>query len=120
MLGVVARHADHWNMWGLPDVLAERAAVLERNCDRIGRDPSTVHRSTQALVMLTDDRERARAFVDRVAPRAAFAGTAAEFGELCSRWAQVGIDEVIVPDTALGSGDERLAQLDALRSAVVA
>ena len=56
MLGVVARHADHWNMWGLPDVLAERAAVLERNCERIGRDPSTVHRSTQALVMLTDDR----------------------------------------------------------------
>ncbi len=120
MLGIVARDADHWNMWGLPDVLAERAAVLQRHCERIGRDPSTVHRSTQALVMLTGDRSRARAFLDRVAPRAAFAGTATEFGELCSSWAQVGIDEVIIPDTALGSGEERLENLGALRDAVVA
>lgn len=120
MLGVVAQHGDHWNMWGMPELLSERAAVLERHCDRIGRDPSTVHRSTQALVMLTEDRSRARAFVDAAAPRAAFAGTATEFAELCSRWVEVGIDEVIVPDTALGTGDERLDRIDALRCAVVA
>lgn len=118
MLGVVARHADQWNMWGLPDMLSERAQVLEERCAAIGRDPASVHRSTQALVMLTGDAERGRAFVDAVAPRAAFAGTAGQFAELCHRWASVGIDEVIVPDTGLGRGDERLARLDELRSAV--
>ncbi len=118
MLGVVARHADQWNMWGLPDTIAARGAVLDRRCEAIGRDPGSVHRSTQALVMLTDDRARGAAFVDSVAPRAAFAGTAEEFAALCGEWAEVGVDEVIVPDAALGAGEERLARLDALRAAV--
>ncbi len=118
MLGIVARHADHWNMWGLPPVIAERGAVLDRACERIGRDPFSVHRSTQALVMLTDDAERGRAFVEAVAPRAAFAGSASEFAALCARWAEVGVDEVIVPDGALGVGEQRLARLDELRAAV--
>ena len=29
MLGIVARYADEWNMWGLADTIAERAAVLD-------------------------------------------------------------------------------------------
>lgn len=118
MLGVVARHADRWNMWGLPATLAERSQVLARRCEAIGRDPASVHRCTQALVLLTDDARRAREFVEAVAPRAAFAGTPEQFAELCEQWRSVGIDEVIVPDAALGRGDERAAALDALRAAV--
>jgi alkanesulfonate monooxygenase SsuD/methylene tetrahydromethanopterin reductase-like flavin-dependent oxidoreductase (luciferase family) len=118
MLGVVARHADQWNMWGLPSTLAERSEVLARRCEAIGRDPSTIHRCTQALVRLTDDPRRAQEFVDAVAPRAAFAGTPEQFAELCEQWHSVGIDEVIVPDAALGRGDQRAAALDSLRAAV--
>ncbi len=118
MLGVVARHADHWNMWGLPDRLTERSEALRIRCEAIGRDPTTVHRSTQALVLLTDDPSRAREFVERAAPRAAFAGSAEGFADLCDRYADVGIDEVIVPDTALGHGERRLEAMDALRAAV--
>lgn len=118
MLGLVARHADEWNMWGLPEVIAERAAVLDRRCDAIDRDPATIRRSTQALVMITDDRERARQFVDRVAPRAAVAGPVGRFAEVVEDWAAVGVGEVIVPDGALGTGVERLERLDALRAAV--
>jgi probable F420-dependent oxidoreductase len=118
MLGLVARHADEWNMWGLPEALAERAQVLARHCERLDRDPASIHRSTQALVMLTDDSARATSFLDAVAPRAAFAGTAPQFAELCERWAEVGVDEVIVPDAALGHGEQRLARLDELRAAV--
>ena len=40
MLGIVARYADEWNMWGLADTIAERAAVLDEHCERIGRDPA--------------------------------------------------------------------------------
>ena len=73
-LRIVARHADVWNLWALPDALAARAAVLDRHCESIGRDPLTIERSVQALVMVTDDTSHARRFVDRVAPRAAIAG----------------------------------------------
>jgi alkanesulfonate monooxygenase SsuD/methylene tetrahydromethanopterin reductase-like flavin-dependent oxidoreductase (luciferase family) len=118
MLGLVARHADEWNMWGLPPVIEERSSVLERRCEDIGRDPGTIRRSTQALVMITDDRSRADAFIERVAPRAAIAGPVDRFAEVVEQWAAVGIDEVIIPDGALGGGDERLSRLDAIRTTV--
>src|SRR5690606_11780837 len=46
MLRVAARHADEWNMWSSPEVMAERSAMLDRACEAIGRDPSAIKRST--------------------------------------------------------------------------
>ena len=68
MLGVVARRADQWNRWSTPAEMRVAAEVLARHCDEIGRDPASIHRSTQALVMVTDDAAAARAFVEAVAP----------------------------------------------------
>lgn len=118
MLGVVARHADEWNMWGLPEVIARRRAVLDAHCERIGRDPGEITTSTQALVLVTDDERAAAEFVDRVAPRAAVAGTAGRIAELVDEWGEVGVDEVILPDWHLGRGSERFERLDALRAAI--
>lgn len=118
MLALVARHADVWNMWALPEVLSERAARLDRECDVVDRDPSTIRRSTQALVLLTDDEEEAEVFVRAATPRAAFAGSAARFADLVARWAEVGVDEVVVPDWSLGTGARRRDALDAIASAV--
>ena len=118
MLGLTARWADAWNMWGLPEVVAGRAAVLNAACERIDRDPATIARSTQALVLLTDDDEAARRFLDAVAPRAAYAGPVAGFAELVAAWRETGVDEVIVPDAALGSGARRLDAMDAIAEAV--
>ena len=120
MLGLVARHADVWNMWGLPEVIAGRAEVLDAACERIDRDPATIRRTAQALVCITDDPARARSVVESTAPRAAFAGTAGQFAELVAQWADVGVEEVIVPDGLLGDGQARLEALDAIRSAVAA
>jgi alkanesulfonate monooxygenase SsuD/methylene tetrahydromethanopterin reductase-like flavin-dependent oxidoreductase (luciferase family) len=112
MLGIVARHADAWNIWSLPPLMAERAAVLAAACERAGRDPATVARSTQALVLLTDDAAEARRLVDAVAPRPAVAGTAEQLAEVVSGWRDAGVDEVIVPDFVLGSGTRRRDALD--------
>ncbi|MBS1838011.1 MAG: LLM class flavin-dependent oxidoreductase, partial [Actinobacteria bacterium] len=114
MLGVAARWADEWNMWGLPELIAERSAVLDRACERIGRDPSSIRHSTQALLLPTDDEALARRFVERVAPRAAVAGPPERIAETVADWHAVGVDEVIVPDAPLGHGDQRIGHLDAL------
>jgi alkanesulfonate monooxygenase SsuD/methylene tetrahydromethanopterin reductase-like flavin-dependent oxidoreductase (luciferase family) len=114
MLGLVARHADEWNMWGLPATLAERGAVLDRHCEKQGRDPATIRRSTQAFIRITDDATDARSFAASVAGRPAVAGTVDEFAEAVEAWRDVGIDEVIVPDLALGDGAERIEALDAI------
>lgn len=118
MIGIAARWADEWNMWGMPEVVAERMEVLDRACDRIDRDPATVLRSTQALVLLTDDRDTAARFTESVAPRAAVAGTPGEVAEVVSQWQAAGIDELIVPDFVLGrDAAEKVDSLDALAEA---
>jgi alkanesulfonate monooxygenase SsuD/methylene tetrahydromethanopterin reductase-like flavin-dependent oxidoreductase (luciferase family) len=114
MIGVVARHADEWNMWGMPEVVAERMAVLDAACEAVDRDPATIARSTQALVLVTDDPAAAAGFVEVVAPRAAVAGTPARIAETVARWQAAGIDELIVPDFVLGSGAAKQDAMDAL------
>jgi F420-dependent oxidoreductase-like protein len=111
MLGIVARYADEWNMWGDADTIAERAAVLDAQCDRIGRDPEEIRRSAQALFLVTDDAAKAKAFREQ-AGRPAVAGLADDISEAVSAWAAVGLDEVIVPDFTLGKGQNRLDRLD--------
>jgi alkanesulfonate monooxygenase SsuD/methylene tetrahydromethanopterin reductase-like flavin-dependent oxidoreductase (luciferase family) len=117
-LRIVARHADVWNLWALPDLLAEREALLDAHCEALGRDPATIERSVQALVMLTDDPDHARRFVERVAPRAAIAGPLDHVVEAMGAWADAGVDEVVVPDLFLGRGHERSDRLDAILAAV--
>jgi alkanesulfonate monooxygenase SsuD/methylene tetrahydromethanopterin reductase-like flavin-dependent oxidoreductase (luciferase family) len=114
MLGIVARHADEWNMWSDPPLFAERSKVLDQRCEKIDRDPSTIKRSTQAVFSVTDDPERARTFVERVAPRPAVAGSPEQIAETVAAWRDVGVDEVIVPDNTLGQGARRTDAMDAL------
>jgi F420-dependent oxidoreductase-like protein len=114
MMGVVARHADEWNMWGLAGTIAERTQLLERRCEAIGRDPSEIKRSAQALVLLTDDRARADAFIAGAGTRPAIAGTPNDVIQAVADWQAVGLDEVIVPDITLGRGARKLERLDAL------
>lgn len=119
MLGLAARHAHEWNMWSTPATNAERAAVLDRHCERIGRDPASITRSTQALVFVADDaspgaEQRQQGLVERYAPRPSVAGTPAQIAEQVAAYAEVGIGEFIVPDFTLGTGTQRLERLDAL------
>lgn len=117
MLGLVARHADEWNMWSTPALVAERGAVLDRRCESIGRDPASITRSTQALLFLTDDEAKAAERVAAVSPRPAVGGTPARIAEEAAAWRDAGVDELIVPDFTLGTGARRLEAIDALAEA---
>jgi probable F420-dependent oxidoreductase len=114
MLGVVARHADEWNMWSTPADLAERRAVLDRRCEKNGRDPGAIRTSTQALVFVLPDNSKADDLTARVAPRPAIAGTAERIADIVRKYADVGVDELIVPDFTLGTGARRSDALDTI------
>jgi F420-dependent oxidoreductase-like protein len=114
MLRIVARHADEWNMWSSPELLAERSLVLERACDEAGRDPGDIRRSTQALFFLVDDERKAADLAARVAPRPVVAGTVEQIAEVVAAYRDAGLDELIVPDVTLGSGSRRADAMDAL------
>ena len=61
----------------------------------------------QALVLLTDDAQKAAEFVEQARGRAAFAGPVDAFGDLIESWREDGADEIVVPDWHLGEGAER-------------
>ena len=45
MLRIVARRADTWNAFGTAQEMLERNQLLDRECERLGRDPDTLQRS---------------------------------------------------------------------------
>jgi F420-dependent oxidoreductase-like protein len=99
---IAARHADEWNTWTTPEVLATKLDVLRRHCDEIGRDPAEIAVSTQALLYLSDDEawldENRRDDPDR--PR--LVGTPAEVADIVGRYRAAGAQELIIPDVTLG------------------
>lgn len=113
-LRIAARYADEWNTWGTPEVIAHKADVLERHCLDIGRDPGTIRRSAQAVLVMSDDPERVRqaSAAASAAGLPVLGGTVAEVADAVTDYAAVGVDEFIVPDRALGTGSRRLDILD--------
>lgn len=55
MLRLVARHADIWHMFGDPDTMRHKGAVLERWCEVEGRNPVAIERSTAIGASHTGD-----------------------------------------------------------------
>jgi probable F420-dependent oxidoreductase len=44
-LRLVAEHADAWNTFGPPENFAHKSAVLDRWCEKLGRDPHEIERT---------------------------------------------------------------------------
>jgi len=111
MLRIVAQRADIWNTWGRPDVIAHKSAVLERHCAEVGRDPATITRSAQALVLLGAEPDEVEARAAR-SPLPVIGGSDDELVQTLGRYAEIGVSEFIVSDRTLGSGNERRDAMD--------
>ena len=111
MLRIVAEHADMWNTWGRPDLIAHKSAVLDNFCAEVGRDPKAIARTAQALTA-----------VDRPLPEGlpmpTIGGSPERLAETVAQYREIGLDELIVPDLLLGTGVERLKAMDAILSIV--
>src|SRR5207249_2941737 len=55
-LKVAARWADHWNVWGGPDILARKGKILEQHCAAVNRDPKAILRSAVMVPVISEDR----------------------------------------------------------------
>ena len=117
-LRIAARYANEWNVWGSPEVLARKGQILDRYCEELGRDPRTIRRSAQALLVMTDDRsliERVRA-----SGRPVLGGTGPELRALVEQYAEAGVNELIIPGFTIGRTlDEKLATLDRFNEEVI-
>jgi F420-dependent oxidoreductase-like protein len=110
-LRIVARHADHWNVWGGPETLARKGRILDEHCATIGRDPRTIARSANMALVLSDDRAEvdkvrtalARRFgmADEMARDTVIGGSVAEVSDKLARLRDARVDMLWVPSMLL-------------------
>jgi F420-dependent oxidoreductase-like protein len=80
-LRIVARHADHWNVWGGPDVLRRKSAILEEHCSKVGRDSATIVRSVNMMLLITDKHGEVQQLADTLSKR--LGASAADARDIC-------------------------------------
>lgn len=115
MLSLTAQYADQWNTWTKPGEFRKAAQPLDEACEKIGRDPRSLHRSTQAWFLLdNDDPELVRAFQARSQVLPGVAGTPQQIAEAAAVWKEEGVDELIIRDEFFGTGNHRADRYAAL------
>jgi F420-dependent oxidoreductase-like protein len=121
-LKIVARWADHWNVWGGPETLAAKGKILDGYCAAIGRDPKTILRSAVMVPVLSED----RAEIDRIqqifmkrmardedsARDTVLAGSVAQIQDKLGKLRESGVGMLFIPTMFLGK--DQLKPLDAL------
>lgn len=119
-LRMVAQYADEWNVWADNEIMAHKISVLDQHCADIGRDPAEIQRSAVALLFLCDTEAQSQAMRDRGIERPCLIGTPSELQEQLAAFAEMGVDEVIVPDFNLGDPESKDAIADRFLAEVAA
>lgn len=105
MLGVVARHADWWNLVGVsPEVYALKIEVLRQRCGEVGREPAEIRKSWMGVVSVATSRAEAERAMQRYplwSGDVPIVGTPAEVVAQLQRYTALGVDLFI-----LGFADE--------------
>jgi F420-dependent oxidoreductase-like protein len=89
MLGIVAANANEWNCWSTPEVFAQKSTVLNEHCARVGRDPKSIWRTTQAILRFDGASSNSR-FVT-------IGGSVDYVVDVVGQWQSSGLDEWIIP-----------------------
>src|SRR5262249_13390634 len=117
---IAARYADEWNAWTTAAEFRQKIGVLEQRCDEVGRDPTSIRRSTQALVYLSNDEAWLARFRGADPVRPVVVGTRPEVVEQIAAYRDSGVDEFIVPDWTMGKGARAKDTLELFRTEVAA
>ena len=106
-LKIVARHADHWNVWGGPEVLGRKGALLDGYCKAAGRDPKSLMRSANMALLFSEDRAeidklytaltKRFGMADAVARDTMLAGSPGEIRDKIGRLRAAGVETLFIP-----------------------
>ncbi len=102
MLKFTARFAQEWNTWGTPTTTPEVVARLNQACELVGRDPQTIHKTTQALVYIVKDSADVDAVRAKTSAGRSLVGTTAQLTEMIGQYKELGFNEFCLPDFTLG------------------
>ena len=117
-LKITATYADEWNVWGTPETLRHKMAILDGHCADVGRDPKAIQRSAVALLFMSDDADYVAKMRGADLQQAAIIGSPSEVADIVAEYEDAGVDELIVPDFTLGDHDGKIATMDAFLAKV--
>lgn len=110
-LRIAAQYADAVNFHGLPETVRHKLEVLRRHCQDLGRDPSQIRITVQALLRLTESEGARQRTVQSIATywgvdaeeagRRALVGSIGEIKERVAAYAAAGVQEIYVLETRL-------------------
>lgn len=106
-LRIAAKYADHWNVWGGPEVLAHKGRILDEHCATVGRDPAQITRSANMPLLITDQAEAGERLVkalmqrfgrtEAVARDTVLAGNVTQLQDTIGRLQDAGVDQLFIP-----------------------
>jgi alkanesulfonate monooxygenase SsuD/methylene tetrahydromethanopterin reductase-like flavin-dependent oxidoreductase (luciferase family) len=106
-LRIAAQYADHWNVWGGPEVLSRKGRILDEHCAAVGRDPGQITRSANMPMLLTDQAEEKEKLVTGLMRRfgrseedardTVLAGSVSAMQDKLGRLQSAGVDQLFIP-----------------------
>jgi F420-dependent oxidoreductase-like protein len=106
-LRIVAKHADHWNVWGGPKVLASKGKILDEHCAAVGRNPKSITRSANMALHITDKKDEVDKLAEIIGTRmgrhaadardTCLAGTPDQIREQLQQLKAAGVGVVFIP-----------------------
>ncbi len=106
-LKIAAKYADHWNVWGGPEILRRKSRILEEHCAAVGRDPKAIARSANMPLLFTEKQEEIDRLVTALVKRfgvgeaeardTVLAGSVAQVQAKIGRLREAGVDQLFIP-----------------------
>jgi F420-dependent oxidoreductase-like protein len=98
-LRMIAELGDACNLWGPPDEFVKQRETLKRHCDAVGRDESTIEKTTYDLVVCAPTEAALKQKIEQLLPKGvepwmALVGTPSQLLDVISEYDRVGADHL--------------------------
>ena len=99
MMRVIAEMGDACNLWGPPDEFVKQRETLKRHCDEVGRDESTLEKTTYDLVVCAPTEAALKQKIDQLLPKGvepwmALVGKPSQLIDVVGEYERVGADHL--------------------------
>ena len=113
-----ARYATEWNVWGTPEILEQKSAILDAHLVEAGRPAEAVSRSAAAFLELTDTDDAGTRRRTEMGRQGGLVGSVGQVRQSLADYESAGVGEIIVPDYNYAPSDRDRA-LDRFLAEVV-
>jgi alkanesulfonate monooxygenase SsuD/methylene tetrahydromethanopterin reductase-like flavin-dependent oxidoreductase (luciferase family) len=95
-LRTAARYATHSNIWGTPETMTRKRAILDQHCREAGRDPADVSLSANAFLIFIDDPDEGASTRSAMGDRCGLVGTPDQIRQQIEDYQAAGVDEIVI------------------------